>query len=35
MTVAGIEYLFAKEGQLEMKWARALRNAMSRREDAD
>lgn len=33
--VAGIEHLFADEGLLDMKWARALRNAMSMREDAD
>lgn len=33
--VVGIERLFADEGLLDMKWARALRNAMSMREDAD
>lgn len=33
--VAGIERLFAEEGVLEMKWVRALQNAMSLREDAD
>lgn len=33
--VVGVEELFAKAGLLEMKWARALRNAMSMREDAD
>lgn len=33
--VAGIEHLFAGEGLLDMKWVRALRNAMSMREDAD
>jgi len=33
--VVGIEHLFAGEGLLEMKWARALRNAMSMREEAD
>lgn len=33
--VAGIEHLFAEEGQLDMKWVRALQNAMSLREDAD
>ncbi len=33
--MVGIEHLFAEEGLLDMKWARALRNAMSMREDAD
>lgn len=33
--VAGLERLFAEEGLLEMKWVRALQNAMSLREDAD
>lgn len=33
--VAGIEHLFAEEGLLDMKWVRALQNAMSLREDAD
>lgn len=33
--VVGIEHLFADEGLLDMKWARALRNAMSMREEAD
>ncbi|MEE9614160.1 MAG: HEPN domain-containing protein [Thermodesulfobacteriota bacterium] len=34
-TVVGVEELFGKAGLLEMKWVRALRNAMSMREDAD
>ena len=34
-TVIAIEHLFAGTGLLDMKWARALRNAMSMREDAD
>lgn len=33
--VAGIEHFFAEEGLLDMKWARAIRNAMGMREDAD
>ncbi len=33
--VVGIEHLFAGEGLLDMKWARALRNAISMREEAD
>jgi uncharacterized protein (UPF0332 family) len=33
--VVGVEQLFEKAGLLEMKWIRALRNAMSMREDAD
>lgn len=32
---AAIEHFFAKEGLLDMKWVRALKNAMSLREDAD
>src|SRR3972149_8018595 len=27
--VVGVEHLFAKEGLLDMKWIRALKNAMS------
>ncbi|MFQ5330222.1 MAG: HEPN domain-containing protein [Thermodesulfobacteriota bacterium] len=34
-TVIAIEHLFAGVELLDMKWARALRNAMSMREDAD
>jgi uncharacterized protein (UPF0332 family) len=33
--VVGVEYLFAGEGLLDIKWARALRNAMIMREEAD
>ena len=33
--VVGIEYLFGREKLLDMKWVRALKNAMSLREDAD
>lgn len=33
--VTGIEHLFGESKQIELKWVRALRNAMSLREDAD
>lgn len=33
--VAGLEHLFGETKQLELKWVRALKNAMSLREDAD
>ncbi|MBI5233397.1 MAG: HEPN domain-containing protein [Deltaproteobacteria bacterium] len=33
--VVGVEYLFVREGLFDMKWVRALRNAMGMREDAD
>jgi uncharacterized protein (UPF0332 family) len=33
--VAGIEHLFGESMLIELKWVRALRNAMSLREDAD
>lgn len=33
--VVGIEHLFGREKLLDMKWVRALKNAMSLREDAD
>lgn len=33
--VAGIEHLFGEEKSIDLKWVRALTNAMSLREDAD
>lgn len=33
--VAGLEHLFGDAALLDLKWVRALRNAMSLREDAD
>jgi uncharacterized protein (UPF0332 family) len=33
--VTGIEHLFGESKLIELKWVRALRNAMSLREDAD
>lgn len=33
--VVGIEHLFGEERLIDMKWVRALKNAMSLREDAD
>lgn len=33
--VIGIEHLFSSEKLIDMKWVRALKNAMSLREDAD
>jgi len=33
--VAGIEHLFGESKLIDLKWVRALRNAMSLREDAD
>jgi uncharacterized protein len=33
--VAGIEHLFGESRLIDLKWVRALRNAMSLREDAD
>ncbi len=33
--VAGIEHLFGEEKLIDLKWVRALTNAMSLREDAD
>lgn len=33
--VAGIEHLFGESKQIDLKWVRALTNAMSLREDAD
>ena len=33
--VAGLEHLFGEAKLLDLKWVRALRNAMSLREDAD
>ncbi len=33
--VAGLEHLFGETKLIELKWVRAIRNAMSLREDAD